>query len=492
MRSRTSKATLVLLVSILVLLVRGTRRQRRLFRALNLFGLRYPGEDAVHAIGGFFGGIGGAVKDYVQEVLRVTADALQSGIDWVLSVARSAAGYAHELFALAMDAVWSALDAARGYAASLFWRGIDFANGVLTQAIDWANTIGRWAIDTATSLFHQAIDWANTIARWALDTAASIAHGLFDSAIAFAHWIYDTATSLAHALFDSAMSFAHWIYDTSISVAHSLFDAATSLAHALFDTANDLIGSGLHALHDTLINVIDNVRDTVGDQISTVNDYLFGSVQAIIDLLGEILDWVIALVEFPFTTARDMWGSMRDTGGQTIFDHMPGMVDRWGSHIADHVNNNVTARSKGFVLAPLPDHPTGDGSGGGGGGGSVPGSGTPDQRAFAMALLDRLGAPANDSTLTFLFGWFRREGTSATFNPLATTLDYGNNTKFNGIGVRNYADFDTGVAATAETLLRSGYPHIVADLRAGDGSAAGREHSELSRWSGGGYDDIPV
>jgi hypothetical protein len=84
-----------------------------------------------------------------------------------------------------------------------------------------------------------------------------------------------------------------------------------------------------------------------------------------------------------------------------------------------------------------------------------------------------------------------REGTTAAYNPLATTLNYGSNTKFNSVGVRNYADQATGVEATARTL-EGGYPHIVADLKAGDGAKAAVEAGELSKWSGGGYTSISI
>lgn len=108
---------------------------------------------------------------------------------------------------------------------------------------------------------------------------------------------------------------------------------------------------------------------------------------------------------------------------------------------------------------------------------------------FARALLARLGAPPTSTDLAFLSGWFAREGTSAAFNPLATTLPAAGAGNFNSVGVKNYPDFATGVDATARTLL-GGYPHIVADLRAGDGIAAGSEHAELRKWSGGGYDTV--
>lgn len=111
------------------------------------------------------------------------------------------------------------------------------------------------------------------------------------------------------------------------------------------------------------------------------------------------------------------------------------------------------------------------------------------QYTFAHEVLDGLGAPATDENVQFLLAWFAREGTKAAFNPLATTLNYGSNTKFNSVGVRNYADEQTGVAATVQTLR--GYPGIVGDLKKGNARGAATGHpDEFSRWSGGGYTSI--
>ncbi len=48
--------------------------------------------------------------------------------------------------------------------------------------------------------------------------------------------------------------------------------------------------------------------------------------------------------------------------------------------------------------------------------------------------------------------WQKYEGTSACWNPLATTWGRPNATDFNSVGVKNYASIDDGVAATANTI----------------------------------------
>jgi hypothetical protein len=109
---------------------------------------------------------------------------------------------------------------------------------------------------------------------------------------------------------------------------------------------------------------------------------------------------------------------------------------------------------------------------------------------FAKAVLAQLGAPASDSNIAFLVGMMQREGGTATFNPLNSTLVMPGSSSYNPVGVQNYPDAPTGVAATAHTLANGYYPNIIADLRAGDGQRAANEGADLSKWSGGGYRSI--
>lgn len=109
---------------------------------------------------------------------------------------------------------------------------------------------------------------------------------------------------------------------------------------------------------------------------------------------------------------------------------------------------------------------------------------------FATALLSELGVPTTQQNLDFMQAWMAREGTKAAYNPLATTLAYGGASGFNSVGVKNYGDFETGVKATAQTLLHSGYDDILEGLRSGQG-AWNASHG-LSRWSGGGYSSLKL
>jgi hypothetical protein len=118
---------------------------------------------------------------------------------------------------------------------------------------------------------------------------------------------------------------------------------------------------------------------------------------------------------------------------------------------------------------------------------------------WAQATLVGLGAPHDPNTpqgranITFLEAWRKAEGTAARYNPLATTLRSTGSTDFNSVGVQNYATPNDGIAATVATI-RSGYPHIVAMLRAGDPGQLGSNTgviADLNRWVSGRSSTTP-
>lgn len=106
--------------------------------------------------------------------------------------------------------------------------------------------------------------------------------------------------------------------------------------------------------------------------------------------------------------------------------------------------------------------------------------------AFFDAVLKALGAPLTTANRNALKGWAAVEGTKATYNPLATTLDRPGATSFNDHGVRNYTTPEQGVDATAATI-RGGYPSILSSLKAGAGFPAvtGGLRADLSKWVSG-------
>ena len=97
-----------------------------------------------------------------------------------------------------------------------------------------------------------------------------------------------------------------------------------------------------------------------------------------------------------------------------------------------------------------------------------PESAYPTPEGFFRAVLKSIGAPITDNNLAVLRAWSLGEGTAAKFNPFATTRasGYSGDTAFNSFGpngqyhVLNFASFDAGVKATADTLKQSNFQTI--------------------------------
>lgn len=71
---------------------------------------------------------------------------------------------------------------------------------------------------------------------------------------------------------------------------------------------------------------------------------------------------------------------------------------------------------------------------------------------FARALLPKVGAKVTTHNMRAMMAWMQAEGDAGRWNPLNTTHDMPGATDFNSVGVKNYASFEDGVEATAETL----------------------------------------
>jgi len=122
---------------------------------------------------------------------------------------------------------------------------------------------------------------------------------------------------------------------------------------------------------------------------------------------------------------------------------------------------------------------------------------------FATALLNKLEAPVLANNLETLGSWMAAEGTTARFNPLATTKQGGEwgdpdrdqYDQFNSVGVKNYPDFATGVDRTAATLRDSfALPVLEGLMNNVPADVMNTDHlvnAALSTWSGGGYTKFP-
>jgi len=113
---------------------------------------------------------------------------------------------------------------------------------------------------------------------------------------------------------------------------------------------------------------------------------------------------------------------------------------------------------------------------------------------WEQGFLTAIAAPVTTANVKFLRLWAKLEGVkSSAKNPLATTQDAKGATNYNSVGVKNYPDLQTSVAATAATIKNGRYPAILSALRSGDPSkylkqdhnAQKNALSEASTWGTG-------
>src|SRR5207302_678081 len=71
---------------------------------------------------------------------------------------------------------------------------------------------------------------------------------------------------------------------------------------------------------------------------------------------------------------------------------------------------------------------------------------------WAAAFLNKIGAPTCFDNLVTMVAWQVQEGTTANWNPLATTYPMDGASNFNSVGVKNYVSMDQGLEAWWRTL----------------------------------------
>lgn len=133
-------------------------------------------------------------------------------------------------------------------------------------------------------------------------------------------------------------------------------------------------------------------------------------------------------------------------------------------------------------------------SGGGGGNpsatpaGNAPltaAGGTPTSKyMWALALIQALGGTPTPGIVNLVIAWIDKEGTSASWNPLAITGRAAGSTSFNSVGVQNFTSFQQGVQATAQFIQNGRYNNIVAAIRLGDPNVALAHLNEFNTWGG--------
>jgi hypothetical protein len=105
---------------------------------------------------------------------------------------------------------------------------------------------------------------------------------------------------------------------------------------------------------------------------------------------------------------------------------------------------------------------------------------------WAHDFLERLGMPRTAENVRAVVAWQQAEGTRARFNPLATTQGgFEGATRFNSVGVKNYASYEDGLAANVRAITNGRYGAILDALRRGDSAMAVAEAIRNSPWGSG-------
>ncbi|GIU88537.1 MAG: hypothetical protein KatS3mg009_3052 [Acidimicrobiia bacterium] len=109
-----------------------------------------------------------------------------------------------------------------------------------------------------------------------------------------------------------------------------------------------------------------------------------------------------------------------------------------------------------------------------------------DPVRWAHDFLERLGMPRTAENVRAVVAWQQAEGTRARFNPLATTQGgFEGATRFNSVGVKNYASYEDGLAANVRAITNGRYGAILDALRRGDSAMAVAEAIRSSPWGSG-------
>lgn len=109
---------------------------------------------------------------------------------------------------------------------------------------------------------------------------------------------------------------------------------------------------------------------------------------------------------------------------------------------------------------------------------------------WAQNFLQQGGWPVSAHNLAFIVAWIDVEGTSAAWNPLATTRQAPGSSSFNSVGVQNFADFQSGLNADIGTV--KSYGAISAALASGDPGGVLQPSSFWGSYSGSGSHGDPT
>jgi len=106
-----------------------------------------------------------------------------------------------------------------------------------------------------------------------------------------------------------------------------------------------------------------------------------------------------------------------------------------------------------------------------------------DSIGWARDFLTKLNMPITAENVRAISAWEQAEGTKASFNPLATTQGgFAGETRFNSVGVKNYATYQDGIDANAHALMNGRYQNVLDALRAGNSATAVAQAIADSPW----------
>ena len=116
---------------------------------------------------------------------------------------------------------------------------------------------------------------------------------------------------------------------------------------------------------------------------------------------------------------------------------------------------------------------------------SLAGAATNDREKWANDFLTKLGMPVTNENVQLMVAWQKAEGTRAQNNPLATTQNMAGATRFNSVGVKNFATYDDGITANVKAITNGRYENVLAALRRGDSAVATAQAIAASPWGTG-------
>lgn len=109
-----------------------------------------------------------------------------------------------------------------------------------------------------------------------------------------------------------------------------------------------------------------------------------------------------------------------------------------------------------------------------------------DSVKWARDFLTKIGMPITSENVRAISAWEQAEGTSAQFNPLATTQGgYAGEWSFNSVGVKNYLSYQDGIDANAKAIENGRYGNILGALKAGNNAMGVAQAIANSPWGTG-------